>query len=197
MDSNLNLYTLPTELQHHIVLKIHPSAAIALKQTNRYFHAHISLYRLNPLEVKQYLHEVELRPRHRENYACFTCLRVRPMTAFTVSQLGTKTSRNGAYTSGRFCLDCGVENKRFKPGSVLDIAGGESHRKVFCGSCLTVQSYFCSRCHWCAACIARTKSFKMSWSRSLGTGFCQTHLQAMSDMGMGQHRVATSSVGFP
>ena len=176
MGSNLNLYTLPTELQHHIVLNLHPSAAIALKQTNRYFHAHISLYRLNPFKVKQYLHEVELRPRHCDNYACFTCLRVRPKTAFTVSQLGVKTRKFGAYYSGRFCLDCGVESKKFKPGTVLIIAGDESHPKVFCGSCSTVQSYFCGKCHWCAACIARTKALKMSWGQSMSKGVCQTHL---------------------
>ncbi|KAF6236128.1 hypothetical protein HO173_005757 [Letharia columbiana] len=146
MGSNLNLYTLPTELQHHIVLNLHPSAAIALKQTNRYFHTHISLYRLDPLKVKQYLHQVELRPRHRENYACFSCLRVKPKIAFTVSQLGAKKSRNGAYSSGRFCIDCGVRDKRFKPGTVLDIAGDESHPKAFCRSCSTIQSYFCGKC---------------------------------------------------
>lgn len=195
MGSNLNLYTLPTELQHHIVLNLHPSAAIALKQTNRYFHTHIALYRLDPLKVKQYLHEVELRPRHRDDYACFTCLRVRSMTAFTITQLGAKTSKNGAYSGGRFCLDCGVENKRFKPGTVLIIAGDESHPRVLCDSCLTVQSYFCGKCHWCAACIARTKSFRTSWSRSVGMGLCQTHLQGMGGMRIGQYRASTSPPG--
>lgn len=196
MGSNLNLYTLPTELQHHIVLNLHPSAAIALKQTNRYFHTHISLYRLDPLKVKQYLHQVELRPRHRENYACFSCLRVKPKIAFTVSQLGAKKSRNGAYSSGRFCIDCGVRDKRFKPGTVLDIAGDESHPKAFCRSCSTIQSYFCGKCRWCAACIARTKSFKTSWSRSVGMDLCQTHLQGISGTGIGQHRASTSSLGL-
>lgn len=191
MASNLNLYTLPTELQHHIVLNLHPSAAIALKQTNRYFHTHISLHRLNPVTVKQYIHEVELQPRHSDGYACFTCLRVRPMTAFTVSQLGAKTSKGGAYSSGRFCLDCGVEHKRFKPGSVLNIAGDESHPKVFCGSCSTVQSYFCGKCHWCAACIARTKAFKMSRTQSVGKGPCQAHLQGMNGVGIGPYRAST------
>ena len=193
MDSNPNLYTLPTELQHHIALNLHPSAAIALKQTNRYFHTHISLRRLDLVKVKQYLHEVELRPRHREDYACFTCLRVRSMAKFTVTQLGTKTSRN---SSGRFCLDCGIENKRFKPGTVLIIAGDESHPKVLCKSCLTVQSYFCGECHWCAACIAKTRAFKTSWSRSVGMGPCQHHLQDISRTGINQTRASTSFLGF-
>lgn len=196
MGDSLTLYTLPTELQHHIVLNLHPSAALALKQTNRYFHTHIALYRLDPLEVKQYLHEVELRPRNRDNYACFKCLRVRPMTAFTITQLGAKTGIDGVYSNGRFCLDCGVENKKFKPGTALIIAGDESHPKVFCGSCSTVQPYFCGKCHWCAACIARTKYFKTSWSRSVGMGLCQTHLQVMSGMGVGQYRASGSLPGF-
>ena len=197
MDSSPSLYTLPTELQHQIVLNLHPSAAIALKQTNRYFQTHISLCRLDRFKVKQYLHQVELRPRHRDNYACFTCLRVRPMTAFTASQLGAKTSsRNSAYSYGRFCLDCGIENKRFRPGSLLVIAGDQSHPRVFCGSCSTIQSYFCSNCHWCAACIARTKAFKSSWSRSLGMGLCKMHLQGTSGLGIGQYRASTSSLGF-
>ena len=187
MDSHLNICNLPTELQHHIVLNLHPSAAIALKQTNRYFYTHITLHRLDPFKVRQYLREVELRPRHRENYACFTCLRVRSMTAFTITQLGEKTSRNSAYSSGRFCLDCAVEGKKIKPGTVLIVAG-ESHPKVFCGSCSTVQSYFCGKCRWCAACIARTKALKTSWSRSVGKGFCQTHLLGMNGMGIGHCR---------
>ena len=192
MGSNLNLYTLPTELQHHIVLNLHPSAAIALKQANRYFHTHISLHRLDPLKVKQYLHEVELRPRHRERYACFTCLRVRPMTVFPASQLGAKTSKSGAYSCGRFCLDCGVENRKFKPGTLLIIAGDESHPKVFCGSCSTIQSYFCGQCHWCVACIARTKAFKTSWSQSVGKGLCQAHLLGINGIGIGQYRAIIS-----
>ena len=187
MDSHLNICNLPTELQHHIVLNLHPSAAIALKQTNRYFYTHITLHRLDPFKVRQYLREVELRPRHRENYACFTCLRVRSMTAFTITQLGEKTSRNSAYSSGRFCLDCAVEGKKIKPGTVLIVAG-ESHPKVFCGSCSTVQSYFCGKCRWCAACIARTKALKTSWSRSVGKGLCQTHLLGMNGMGIGHCR---------
>ena len=196
MGSSPNLYTLPTEIQHQIVLNLHPSAAIALKQTNQYFNACISLYRLDPFQVKRYLHEVELRSRHRDSYACFTCLRVRPMTAFTASQLGAKTRSNNAYAYERFCLDCGIENKRFKPGTILIIAGDQSHPRVFCGSCSTVQSYFCGRCHWCAACIARTKALKTSRSRSLAMGLCQMHLQGISALGIGQHRAFTSSLGF-
>ena len=196
MSDNLTLYALPTELQHHIVLNLHPSAALTLKQTNRYFHTHIALYRLDPLEVKQYIHEVELRPRNRDNYACFKCLRVRSRTAFTINQLGAKTSKDGMYPNERFCLDCGVENKLLKPGTVLVIAGDESCPKVFCGSCSTVQSYFCRKCHWCAACIARTKHFKTSWSRSVGLGLCQTHLQVMSGMEIGQYRASDSLSRF-
>lgn len=190
MGSILDLYHLPTELQHQIVLHLHPSAAIALKQTNRYFYTHISLCRLDPLRVRQYLHEVELWPRHREHYACFVCLRVRPKTAFNITQLGAKTSKNGAYSSGRFCLDCGVEKKRFKPGTVMTIAG-EPHPKVFCGSCSTVQSYFCGKCCWCAACIAKTKAFKTLWSQSVSRGFCQTHLLGLNAMGIAQCRTLT------
>ena len=196
MGSSPNLCTLPTELQHHIALNLHPEAAIALKQTNRYFHTHISLYRLDPLKVKRYLHEVELRPRHRDDHACFTCLRVRPMNAFTASQLGAKTSRNSAYSCGRFCLDCGIENKRFRPGTILVIGGDQSHPRVFCGSCSTVQSYFCGKCHWCAPCIARTKAFKTSWSRSVGMGLCQMHLQGINGLRIGQYRASTSSQRF-
>lgn len=196
MESSPNLCTLPLELQHHIALNLHPSAAIALKQTNRYFHTHISLYKLDPLKVKRYLHEVQLRPRHRDSYACFTCLRVRPMSAFTASQLDVKTRNHRTYPYERYCLDCGVENKSFRPGTILIMAGDQAHSRVFCGSCSTVQSYFCGKCHWCAPCIARTKAFKMSWSKSLAIGLCQGHLQGMSGLGIGRYRASTSSLGF-
>ena len=41
MCSNIHFQTLPAELQHHKVLNLHPSAATALKQTNRYLYAYL------------------------------------------------------------------------------------------------------------------------------------------------------------
>ncbi len=97
------------------------------------------------------------------------------MTAFTITKFGEKRSRNGEYPSGRSCLYCGVEGKKFSPGTVLIIAG-QSHPKVFCGLCSIIQLFFCSKCLSCAAWFARTNAFRISWSQNVGEVLCRAHL---------------------
>ena len=108
-----SLCELPTEIQHLIVLNLHPSAAIALKRTNRWFHTHISLHRLGRPEVFRFLTEHENLPKFSKNfhqgkrtsslgYACFTCLTIKPATNFTEDQI---TGHYGKYA--RFRRDAG------------------------------------------------------------------------------------------
>jgi len=181
MAEAVELCTLPVELQHHIVLNLDPSAAIALKQTNRWFHTHISLHRLDKTKVQQYLHRLELHPRNEHFYACFSCLCLKPQTAFTTVQIGTKiSSRNGSYSSQRYCLECGIRNGKYKPGTSLKMAGPESEPKVLCGACMSVQAYFCRSCLCCSGCIASMRTWTgraARWSRGGGQGFCGRHFR--------------------
>ena len=139
------LATLPTEIQHHIVLNLHPSAAIALLQTNHWFHDHVSLYRLDQDLVHDYLRYLEHRDHNEDNRACYNCLTIKPRSGFTSGQLISKKA---------FCLDCGVRTKMFEPYSLIHLAGGEEPR-LFCGSCCTVQRSFCRQCRLCNGCIVK------------------------------------------
>lgn len=186
-----SLCSLPTEIQHQIVLALHPSALVSLRQTNRWFHTHVSLFRLERREVLKYLHERQFLPQHRENYPCFSCLSIKPKTHFTRAQISKDYSKIGRLELERYCLDCGVENKKFKPGTLLEIPGGsrlqKSQMKVFCAACTSVQAYFCGKCHWCAGCIATLQS----WTARSGNldqrdkaWLCPSHLLSMSDRGI-------------
>lgn len=160
----MGLCQLPTELQHLIVLNLHPSAAIALRQTNRWFHTHISLHRLDPLAVRNYLHYLEYNPKRPNEHACFVCLRLKPSTAFTSAQLQSQAriDRHGNVLNcvyGRSCLDCAIKNRRVTPFSVLIMGGDDPRPKVFCGACSSVQSYFCSSCHCCSGCLTRARTW--------------------------------------
>lgn len=177
---DMGLCQLPTELQHHIVLNLHPSAAIALRQTNRWFHTHISLHRLDPVAVRNYLYQLELRPKRQDDYACFYCLCLKPRTVFTSAQLERrpKVDKYGNVHSGRFCLDCGIGNRKLIPYSVLTMGGDESTPKVFCGACSSVQSYFCRTCHCCSGCLTRARTWTgraVLWQQSGTQKICPQH----------------------
>ena len=191
---------LPTELQHLIVLNLHPSAAITLSKTNRWFHAHISLHHLDKHEVSLFLSERECLPErctrqfsehtaNPMNYACYSCLCLKPAAHFTLAQVngdydkGRDCKTRGRLWDQRFCIDCGTEQKKFRRGQLLEMAGG-AKPKAFCAACRSVQDYFCPQCRWCVACIAslRTWTARVGRCRSTtGEGRwsspCQSHLR--------------------
>ncbi len=183
MASKVGLCDLPPELQDFIIPILHPSAAIALLQTCRWYHSEVSLRRLDYNQVRVYLHELELLPRNDNNYACFSCLRLKPITSFTTAQVGAKNSRNGVSSTKRSCLECDVQKGKIKPGRFLYIAkkrciettsanmcngcqamrpclkSVESTLAVMCGGCLTIQTYFCDDCYWCMGCVMKAKTW--------------------------------------
>lgn len=176
----LELCDLPTELQHQIVLNLHPAAAVALKQTNRWFHDHVSLHRLDRVAVQKYLHHLELRPRHRHDYACFYCLCLKPNTAFASTQVGRKHDELGRYNLHRHCLECGIREGKLKPFTSLTIGDDESKEVVFCGACSSVQAYFCGSCNCCSGCLAKTRTWigrAALGHLAVGGRLCQQHFR--------------------
>lgn len=167
-----SLCDLPTEIQHLVVLNLHPAAAIALKRTNRWFHTHISLHRLDKCEVARFLLEHENLPKFSKNtqhvkrasfvgYACFHCLRIKPAINFTQSQVtGHYAKRTDpmhkTFADRRSCIECSLQKKEFLPDHVFKLADGETVN-IFCPACQNMQSYFCYDCYFCAACIAKSK----------------------------------------
>ena len=180
MAESPRLGTLPTELQNLIVLNLLPSAAVALKQTNRWFYTHVSLRRLDRVAVRDYLQSSELKIKNEHLYACFSCLCLKPETAFTFSHIGQKTSQCRPRCYDRFCLDCGIVNGAYSAGTSRLMAGSESTRKVLCGVCMSVQSYYCSRCYCCKGCIASIGTWTgraARRSQAGGQALCQTHFR--------------------
>lgn len=88
---SLTLSDVVGELQNLIIANLHPSAAIALSQTNHHFHACANLHQLPLSLVSQYFREKELLPAHRGEYACYTCMRLKHRSSFAPSQ--TKSPR--------------------------------------------------------------------------------------------------------
>ena len=179
MTTVVELCTLPVEIQNLIVLSLHPSAAMALRQTNRWFHTHVSLHRLNKKVVQKYLHKLELQLGKENYYACFSCLCLKPQTAFTGVQVA-KSPRYMTFTFNRFCLECGVRSGEYKPGHSLRMVAPESKPAVFCGFCMSVQTNFCSKCYCCIACITSMGVWTgraKHWSQRGGDGLCPTHLK--------------------
>ena len=179
MTAKPELCTLPTEIQHVIVLNLHPSAAVALRQTNRWFNTHISLHRLDQIEVRKYLGQCELRPKNAASFACFSCLNLKPQTAFTMTQVHSANGKGHPHTYKRYCLECGIRDGKYKPSALLRMAGYASTVKVLCGGCASVQTYYCSRCLCCSGCIAKMKTWtgRARWNQSGAMAVCPQHLR--------------------
>lgn len=146
------LSNLAGELQDLIITNLHPSAAIALSRTNRHFHSCVNLHRLSSSVVFDYLHEMELLPTRSDEYACYTCLRLKPQSAFTMRQTTHSQGKLGQEPRKRFCLDCGIKSGRHLPGHMMKIG---TELQVYCGGCETLQKRFCGRCCWCESCIRK------------------------------------------
>ena len=65
------------ELQDIIITNLHPSAVIALSLTSRYLFFWVSLRRLPSSLVFDYLQKKELLRAHADDYACYSCLRLK------------------------------------------------------------------------------------------------------------------------
>ena len=151
-DEKPSLTTLAGELQDLIITNLHPSAAISLSQTSHHFHACVSLHRLPPSVVYDWFREKEKLSVNFDNYACHTCLRLKPRSAFAKRQTRPPRGKLGQIGHTRICIDCGLTTGKHTPGSVL-FDGGEP--RVLCIGCMTLRKRFCFSCHWCDSCISK------------------------------------------
>lgn len=106
-DETPGLSNLAGELQNLIITNLHPSAAIALSQTNRHFHSCAHLHRLPSPTVFDYLQEKELLPIKLDDYACYTCLRFKPRPTFGTRQTRSILEKLGQSAHKRYCFECG------------------------------------------------------------------------------------------
>ena len=131
VDDRPSLANLAGELQDLIITKLHPSSAIALRQTNHHFHASVNLHRLPFSVVFDWLQDKELMPSHN-NYACYTCLRLKPRSAFAKRQTTSGRGTFGKASHTRICLDCALSTGKHYPGSFLEIG---KELQVLCMGC--------------------------------------------------------------
>ncbi|KAK5119299.1 hypothetical protein LTR85_007655 [Meristemomyces frigidus] len=166
---------LPKELQLDIFDRLAYRDAIRLAQANRYLHATIDPQTWPTGEEEDFIHKAQSWPKHNhfvrlqckrkvfttlaDGYACFSCYRVRPKSAFSQKQ----SARNQAKSSGRygeightrFCLDCGIKNFFYKPGAIVKVVMGEdmivqgglcekyldAGLRMSCGTCRAFTAY--------------------------------------------------------
>ena len=149
IDERPTLSNLPGELQNLIFKHLHPSAAAHLRQTNHHFNSSVDI----PISaVFDYLQEKERMPTHADDFACFTCLRLKSRSSFGKSQTRHKRGKNGYSPRDRFCVDCCINARNYNRRSVLTI--GEE-RYMLCCSCRTFQKRYCRGCWWCDSCIRK------------------------------------------
>ena len=150
-DKKPSLTNLAGELQDLIITELHPSSAVALSQTNHHFHASVNLHRLPFSVVFDWIREKELMPSHTD-YACYTCLRLKPGSAFATSQIKSRRGKHGKAFHTRTCLDCGFSIGKHSPGSFLKIG---DEMQVLCMGCEIMRKRFCTLCQWCDSCIKK------------------------------------------
>ena len=149
IDQRPTLSNLAGELQNLIFKHLHPSAAANLRQTNHYFNSSVDI----PISaVFDYLQEKERMPAHADDFACFTCLRLKSRSSFGKSQTRNKRGKNGYSPRERVCVDCGINARKYNRRSVLAV-GEEVY--MLCCCCRTFQKRYCRACGWCDSCIRR------------------------------------------
>ena len=147
-----SLPDLAGELQNLIIINLHPSAAIALSQTNHHFNSCANLHQLPSPMVFDYLQEKEILPAYWDNYACYNCLRLKPRSSFATKQTRSPRGKGGRDAYKRICLECGFRTGKHIPGQNMKIG---TELQVYCGGCETLQRRFCSTCRWCESCIRK------------------------------------------
>lgn len=154
----MSLPNLPTELQDLIITNLHPAAAIALSQTNRYYHYTVSLHRLDFDTIRIFLEDLLQRPdnsflrgRTKYRFACYKCLYIKPATP-------SEDPEGKAYDAGCQYLKCDLQDGRVKPdgiyfSSCFSLWGSRS--SIVCIKCLKAQEIFCKGCDACNPCLEK------------------------------------------
>ena len=189
-DEKPTISTLPAEIEDQIITSLEPSAVVALRQVNRHFTDTASLHRLDKKDVQHYLHEMEQCGRHtwgQGNFACFTCLQIKPKGDFSRSQIRGLRGKNGWEPYQRFCVACGLGHREVPAGNIVRSGDG---RKIFCRGCRAFKANWCTRCRFCRSCntelrqgeVIETRclfTFKHTWERP---GTATAHDNSMMPM---------------
>lgn len=93
------------------------------------------------------------RPTLRDKLICYYCSRVLRRDRFAKRQVSGEFLPGHANALKRFCIDCGVKNKTFKPGNQITIHGLPFR---ICHDCsIPTLGRFCTQCNTCGSCLGQ------------------------------------------
>jgi hypothetical protein len=131
MGTSSGLERLPAELQRLILDNLDLPSKIALRLGNHHFNALIP----RPTHAELLVAERTPWATICHLYACRKCVRLRPSNRFTDAMKKGPRGRNGKVPCKRFCIDCGLDQKKGGPysrGAEFDVEG---RRHVVCWVC--------------------------------------------------------------
>jgi len=113
------LLRLPIELHRDIIDKLAFQDRVRLTLTCRYFLSIIkppTYQDLLAVEISSWAVSSEL-------YTCKFCIRLRHLRRYADDMRKGKRARHGVDVNTRFCLDCGVEQHLYPPGTTVTVMG--------------------------------------------------------------------------
>lgn len=93
------------------------------------------------------------KPNLHDKFICYYCSRALRRDRFAKRQMSREFLPGHANALKRFCIDCGIKNKRFKPGNQITIHGLPFR---ICQDCsIPTLGRFCTQCNTCGSCLGQ------------------------------------------
>jgi hypothetical protein len=115
---------LPLELHRDIIDRLPILDRESLRSTNHYFRSIVKSPTIAELLAAEAI--------DNEHFSCSDCLRLLPLKKFSNDMRKGRKGRRGSEAHTRFCVKCGVDRRRYKPGTELMIM---EKRYVICKVC--------------------------------------------------------------
>ena len=100
---------LPAELRLQIYADLDYGTALRLEQVCRFFRNDVPAQGVDREQRATYLYHAETFAKNKERLACFSCLRILPLTAFMDEQRRGEYARFGVMESERICFECQMQ----------------------------------------------------------------------------------------
>lgn len=87
----------------------------------------------------------------KTDFLCYRCCRVLPRNRFAKGQVSGECLPGHTKPYKRFCISCGIQSGKFKPGNQININGCPFR---FCQACsIPTFGKFCTQCSTCVSCL--------------------------------------------
>lgn len=149
-----SLDALREELQLAIIDTLDIASVFALSQVDRHFNRLANPFAKSRRHgLDDFLVSAQTFPRWQDGFACFLCLKVLPRNRFADRQTKSPRGRDGAQQRLRYCIDCGVSQGRYCPGSMIV---QRDNKRILCRQCKQLKGgRFCEFCAFCSDCYGR------------------------------------------